>query len=170
MSTPLKHMPVQPSTPAKAKVQQHHADQANLNKLLARHMNGPNRLGPLPTSPNATAQPRFLDLSDAASYHDMLNRVTSIDSMFRRLPARIRGRFLNRPELLLAFCEDPANVKEAVKLRLIDDPEVIQSVLDAEARDFEAEAAKVGEEAPRADKEAQPPYTPRKGGNSLEGD
>lgn len=136
---------IQPDTNPKAKVQQHHAASADLNQMMARHMAGPGRQGIPIGNPNATRQPRFLDLSSGDSYHDMLNRVTQIDTMFSRLPARLRGRFRNNPELLLRFAEDPANTKEAVKLGLIDDPEVIQAVLEAEQMDLEQEAAKAGE-------------------------
>lgn len=160
----------QPGTPDKSKVQQHHAQSADLNYLVARHTAGPGRFGQPLGNPNASRQPRFMDLSDSASYHDMLNRVTQIDTMFHRLPARLRGRFKNRPEMLLAFCEDPANAREAVKLGLIDDPEVIDAVREAEQMDLEEQARKTAEEAPKADDEAQPKHTPRKGGKPHDGD
>lgn len=166
MSQKYKHAPVQPGT--KSKVQQNLRASTDLNQVMQRHLTGPNRFGPV-GNPNATRQPRFLDLASGESYHDMLNRVTQINTMFGRLPARVRTRFQNRPELLLTFVADPANSKEAVKLGLIDDPEVIQAVIAAEqAADKEAQEA--GQEAaPRADSEAQPSYTPQKGVNPPAG-
>lgn len=171
MSHSYKNRPQQPST--KSPVQQHHAQDADLNRLMARHAAGPGRYGAPVGNPNATRQPRFLDLSDSRSYHEKLNVVTQIDTMFNRLPSRLRTRFKNRPELLMQFAEDPANAREAVKLGLIDDPQVIQAVYEAEeARDLEREAEKAGEsdKAPKAGDEAQPKHTHRKGGKAPEGD
>lgn len=157
----MRHNHKQPGDKPGSKVQQSAAQDADLNRMVARHMAGPGRMGLPIGNPAATRQPRFLDLSSADSYHDMLNRVTQIDELFRRLPGRIRNRFQNRPEILMKFCEDPANTKEAVKLGLIDDPEVIQQVLDAEQMDLEQQAAKAAEPV-KADPEAQPSF--KKGG------
>lgn len=161
---------IQPGT--KAKVQQHFKDQADASQRIRKHLEGPGRFRTPIGDPNATLQPRFLDLSSSASYHDMLNRVTQINSMFASLPARLRTQFQNRPEVLMKFIENPANTAQAVKLGLIDDPEVVQQVLDAEAAEAArkaAEAPKAPVEAPKADPEAQPPYTPQKGVNPPAG-
>jgi len=152
----FKHRPVQPGS--KGKVQQSFAKDADINVQIQRHMQGAGRFGAPIGNPNATRQPRFLDIASGESYHDMLNRVTQIDEMFRRLPARLRTRFSNRPELLLNFAADPNNTKEAVKLGLIDDPETIQGVLMAEAEEKARKEAEASEAAPKADKEAQPTY------------
>lgn len=169
MSQKYKHAPVQPGS--KAKVQQNLRDVVDINQVMARHFAGPGRRGPV-GNPNATAQPRFLDLASGESFHDMLNRVTQINTMFGRLPARVRNKFQNRPEILMKFCEDPANVKEAVKLGLIDDPEVVEAVRaaeEAEQLDLEEEAKAAGEKpAAKADPEANP--THRKVRKEPEGD
>lgn len=165
MSMKHKHRPVQPSD--RGKVQQNFSKDADINVQLARHMAGPMRLSRI-GNPNATAQPRFLDLASGESYHDMLNRVSAIDEQFRRLPARLRSRFQNRPELLLNWLADPENTAEAVKLRLIADPEVIRTVLEAQA-DEEARQAGEPPKALKADEEAQPPYTTPKGGTPPKG-
>lgn len=163
----FKHKPVQPDT--KSKVQQHFKDQADAGQRIRKHMATSGRFGQPIGDPNATRQPRFLDLSSSDSYHDMLNRVTQINSMFGALPARIRTQFQNRPEVLMKFCENPANTATAVKLGLIDDPEVIQAVLSLEAA-ADKEAKEAGEKpASKADPEAQPPYTPSRGTNPPEG-
>lgn len=167
MSIKHKHAPVQPGN--NKVVQQHFAQDADINRMVAQHMRGAGRFGAPLGNPNATRQPRFLDLSDSRSYHDMLNTVTRIETMFGRLPARLRSRFKGSPELLMLFLEDPANTKEAVKLGLIDDPEVIQAVLIAEAA-ADKEAKEAAEEKPalKADPEAQP--THQKVRKSPEGD
>lgn len=166
----FKHKPEQPGT--KAKVQQHFKDEADAGKRIRKHLETSGRFAPI-GNPNATRKPRFLDLSSSDSYHDMLNRVTQINSMFAALPARIRTQFQNRPEVLMKFIENPENTAASVKLGLIDDPEVIQQVLEAQA---DEEARRAGEAAqaapqaaPKADPEAQPPYTPQKGVNPPAG-
>lgn len=174
MSIKHKHAPVQPGS--KGTVQQHFAQDADLNRMVSMHTRGAGRFGAPLGNPNATRQPRFLDLSDARSYHEMLNTVTAIDTMFARLPARLRSKHRNRPEILMAWLADPANTAEAVKLGLIDDPEVVQAVREAEQLDLEEQAKKAGEEAEnpphkgaaKADPEAQP--THQKVRKSPEGD
>lgn len=147
--------------------QQNFAHDANINTIVGRHLKG--RMGNNLSNigQGGSRQPIFGDFS-SIDYHEMLNKVTSIDSVFSRLPARIRARFRNRPELAIAFCEDKANLKEAVKLGLLIVPEgmaVTEEGNLVDQVDLEDEAAKAGEtpkEAPKADPEAQSHNGPKK--------
>lgn len=150
-----------------SKTHQSFEKDANINNMAKRHLGHLGNTLANIGNPNATRKPIFGDFSNI-DYHGMLNTVTQIDSMFASLPARVRGTFKNRPELLLDFIAKPENVKEAVRLRLIDDPEVIQEVLEAEQIDLEQQAAAVGSGL-KADPEAQPSYTPPKGGTPPAG-
>lgn len=105
----------------KSLTQQNFANDADVNTIVSRHLRGPGR-----TLQNiamgGTRQPMFGDFS-SMDYQDMLNKVTDIDNTFRRLPARLRQRFRNDPYQLIRFTEDPANLKECVKLGLVTLPE-----------------------------------------------
>lgn len=171
MSIKHKHAPVQPGT--KAEVQQHFAKDADLNLMVARHIKGAGRFGAPLGNPNATLKPQFLDLSTSQSYHEMLNTVTRIDQMFMQLPARLRNKHKNRPELLMQWLEDPSNTVEAVQLGLVTDPEVVaavkQALHEAAAKKREkAEQQDLVDKAVKADEEAQP--THRKVRKEPEGD
>jgi len=105
----------------------------------------------------------------SASYHEMMNKIVAMDSQFNRLGPKIRRRFMNRPELMLAFLEDENNRREALQLGLIDDPELaaIMRREEAEKRGPKADADQVdlvdesgeipdSEGALEEDEEAQP--------------
>lgn len=156
----MKRERVQQKPEGESLAVQSFADEADINRKMARHLKGPNRgmmLGAVPQTPR---EPRFLDLSSADTYHDMLNKVSQIDTKFQSLPARVRQRFRNNPELLLRFVEDPANAREAVKLGLISDPEVVREVQEAVQMDLEEQARLAGEEA------AKKAATAPEGGNA----
>lgn len=154
---------------SKSLTQQNFAGEADINRMVDRHMKGPGRFGQPIGNPNASRQP-FWGEVPAESFHDMLNKVSDIQSAFRSLPSRLRNRFANSPYQLMRWVENPQNRKEAVKAGLIHDPELLNEVRAAEAAaDREAHAA--GQEpAPgqqdmlRPDPEAQPRHTPSKAG------
>lgn len=59
----------------------------------------------------------------ALSYHEQMNMVLDIQNRFNRLPPRVRRQFKNDPYQALKFIEEPANLREAVKLGLVIDEE-----------------------------------------------
>lgn len=133
----------------------------NINNIMRQHLSGTSALGSLPGNPNAQRKLQFGTMP-AQSYHDMLNMVTDVQNVFNRLPSRVRSRFKDVYQLL-RWVENPDNIQEAVRLKLIDNPEVVEAVREAEAlADAEAmnagEAAPAGGTAPKPDPEAQPPY------------
>lgn len=157
-------------------VQKNLKDSADLNKIIAHHMRagGPGRMGVPLGDPNATRQPRYMDVP-SQSYHEMMNQVTDMRSDFMQLPARIRRKFNHDLYQLLRFLEVPANRQEALELGLVAPTEEEYEQLLEESRkrrarlwekevqmDLEEEAEKAGDEASRPDPEANP-RPPRKG-------
>jgi len=102
--------------------QRHFAAQADINTKVAKHLRSVPGANLSNIGQGGTRQPIFGDFT-RIDYQDMLNKVTDIDQQFQALPGRVRNRFRNRPDQLLAFLEDPKNLKEAVKLGLCKVPD-----------------------------------------------
>lgn len=97
-----------------ALTQQHHAESADLNVLVARFGLGDVSLPP------AAADPRFYgDFTGVPDFRQALDTTREAVDRFNALPAAIRTRFDNDPIKLYAFVIDPANVEESVKLGLL---------------------------------------------------
>lgn len=62
----------------------------------------------------------YADVTDMPDYQTSLNFVRQADANFMLLPADLRSRFDNNPQLLLNFLSNDANRDEAIKLGLID--------------------------------------------------
>lgn len=142
--------------------QQNFKNDADINTMVNRHLKG---IGKNLSNIGNTGMPRqpiFGDFSQK-SYHDMLNAVTDIRGQFGQLSPRIRTRFQGDPGLLLRFLEDPANLKEAIKLGLCTIPDGYMATPEGniiEQIDLGKEAPKgpVTPEAPKADPEANPDF------------
>lgn len=154
---------VQQKPEGESLTQQSFGESADINNMMARHLKSPNRLNRLGFIPQTPREPRFVDISSADSYHDMLNKVSAIDTKFMSLPAKLRQRFRNNPELMLRFVEDPANVREAVKLGLIADPDTVAEVREAEAEEARRRAEQV-DLVDESKKTAPAPSKPPEGG------
>lgn len=63
-------------------------------------------------------QQLFQDVSDAVDYQEAHDLVLHAQEQFAVLPALVRDRFHNRPELFLKFASDPKNAREMVNLGL----------------------------------------------------
>lgn len=153
--------------------QQNFRNDSDINNIVGRHLRGVGR-----TLANigagGTRQPIFGDFS-SIDYQSMLNAVTDIQNHFDRLPGRIRNRFRNDPYQLIRWVEDPANLKDAVKMGLVALPQgmvVTEEGQIVEQTDLTKEPAKGSEKPPenqgavKADPEGQPNYNPpsKKGG------
>lgn len=134
------------------------AEGNRVGDIVARH-----RPGQPIGNPLATRQPRFMDMP-SASYHEMLNQVTDVQTTFQSLSARLKGKFGNSPYQLLRWLEVPENRPEALRLGLVvpTDEEAVELAQQAakarraEQVDLLREAMRP--EAPKADPEAQPDY------------
>lgn len=88
------------------------AEAADINNILKRY----EKTGLLPDM--ILENPRYGDFSDVPSYQEALEIVTRSHEQFAALDAHIRQRFSNDPALFLEFAQNPANMKEMVKLGL----------------------------------------------------
>lgn len=166
----------QPSEPQRvSKVQQAPAQVQDINTIVGRHLNVPGRGLASIGDPAATRKLVFMDVP-SESYHEMMNKVASIDLAFGSLGSRLRSRFKNDPYQLLRWVEVPENRLEAISLGLIvptlEDHEAMAAAqrakaaklkgnpADAEQMDLEQQAAAAGT---KADPEANPSYTPKGG-------
>lgn len=68
------------------------------------------------------AQGRFEDMPDENDFQTSMNVIRSATESFAALPAKIRDRFQNNPQQFLAFCSDPENKDEAIKLGIVKKP------------------------------------------------
>lgn len=94
--------------------QQHHAESADLNVIIAR-------FGLKDASiPAAAADPFYYgDFSDVPDFRQALDNTRDAIERFNRLPAAIRSRFNNDPVLLYDFVTNEANAEESVRLGLL---------------------------------------------------
>ncbi len=95
-----------------SKTHQSEAAACDINILMARY----EKTGTLPIN---TKQPIYGDFSNVGDYMDAVHQVSRAQAMFDALPAKIRDRFGNSPDGLLAFMDDPSNLDEAKELGLI---------------------------------------------------
>lgn len=63
-------------------------------------------------------QARYADVS-AMDFMECMQTVANAKSMFFSMPAHVRDRFENKPELFLDFVQNPANQQEARELGLL---------------------------------------------------
>jgi len=93
-------------------VKQSAKDECDINRIMARF----EATGQLPEM--ISANPAYGDFSDVPSFLDSLNIVSKAEAQFMALPAAVRDRFQNSPVNMLAFCADPANAQEMIKMGL----------------------------------------------------
>ena len=100
--------------PTHTKVQQHYAEQLEINRIMKRALNGGSL--PAPTTAPIYGDFRVTDLRQA---YEMIDRA---ESGFNSLPSDVRTRFANDPLELVSFVEDERNRDEAVRIGLIPAP------------------------------------------------
>lgn len=97
-------------------------DECDMNKIIARYT--PELLIESYNSFKGT----FGDFSEVPDYQRMRDQVLATDSWFDSLPANVRSRFNNSVSEIVDFVENPANFDEAVKLGILEKPQVSQGV------------------------------------------
>lgn len=107
---------------------QSHSEDADINVIVKR-------FGLTGTMPVNHRVPEYGDYSQVGSYADALAVVRAADSHFMEMPAEVRSRFQNSPQIFLDFCNDPANMQEMVKLGLAVAREVPRETGAAESGD-----------------------------------
>ena len=92
--------------------QQQFKEQCDINNIIKNY----HQTGELPLSKKVG---QFLDVSNVQDYQTSLQTVFEAQQAFDALPSKIRSRFENDPNQLIAFIEDDANHEEALKLGLL---------------------------------------------------
>lgn len=91
---------------------QQFADECDIN-TIARNFGLSGEL------PVGVRMPTSGDFSQVMDFQTAMNAVVAARESFDAMPARVRARFHNDPAEFIAFCDDPENRPEALKLGLI---------------------------------------------------
>lgn len=99
------------------------ADECNINSICKKFgLTGHERAVPL------NGRPFFYgDVASAPSYREAVSVVATVRNRFSFLPAELRDRFKNNPEVLLEWMSKEENRAEAIKLGLISKPVDLQA-------------------------------------------
>lgn len=95
--------------------QQQFKAQCDVNKIMAKFK----KTGSV-THLRNRAEGVYADLVDAPDYRQAMDTVVKANEAFAALPAATRQRFGNDPHAMISFLANPENVKEAVKLGLME--------------------------------------------------
>lgn len=90
-------------------------DETDINLIVKRFM----VTGELPPPKR---MPSFGDFEGTFDFQTSLNAVTEAREAFYSMPAEVRARFNNNPQLLMEFLDDGRNKDEAIRLGLVDAP------------------------------------------------
>lgn len=93
---------------------QEFANESNINYLVKAF-----GIDKVPPPPQVFDPAYYGDVTDIPDLATALNRIRDAQERFQALPASIRERFANRPELLWQFVADPANRAEASEMGLL---------------------------------------------------
>lgn len=97
--------------PEPSLTQQQFKDDADINVLLERFkVTG--------VMPQGVRLPTYGDFTGISDYRTAADAVFRAQNAFMELPAEVRSRFMNSPQLFLEFCSDPKNLDELRKLGL----------------------------------------------------
>lgn len=68
--------------------------------------------------PQGVRVPSYGDFYDVEDYRTAIDAVRAAEASFKQMPAHVRDRFQNDPQLFVEFCEDSRNLDEMRKLGL----------------------------------------------------
>ena len=103
-----------------SKTQAHLAQRTNVNYLMKQYR----RTGEMPDPAGLLRRQQvFLDCTQIGDFAEVQQRIVDAGNQFRKLDPRVRAKFQNRPEMLIAFLQDENNREEAIKLGLIEKPQ-----------------------------------------------
>lgn len=108
--------------PEPTKTEQSSAEEADINTIVRKF----GVTGLLPTNFRVPIVDDYRDF--VFDYQSALNIVREADMEFMKMPADMRAKFNNDPQLFLDFCSDANNVDEMVKMGLAvkkEEPEVV---------------------------------------------
>lgn len=116
----LKHPKVKfdPKDPlCKSVTNQSDKDSTDINKMMAKYEKTGMITDLITGNPR---QPNYGDFSNVGDYHQLQNTIIRVNNAFNALPAKVRSRFENDPDVLIRFLADQQNDREAVELGLKD--------------------------------------------------
>lgn len=99
-----------------SRTQQHMKNETDINFLVNRFI----KTGYPPVPP----MPSGAEFNEVFDFQTAMNVVVRARESFNALPSRVRARFSNDPAQLMAFVSDESNRSEAIKLGLIEEPEL----------------------------------------------
>lgn len=97
----------------KTKTKQSFADKVNINKIVAKHQ----RSGMVEHLNEK--EPFYGDVTHLGDYRESLNIVIEAKELFAKMSAEIREKFKNNPNEMITFLNNPANLAEAVALKMV---------------------------------------------------
>lgn len=106
----------------KSKTCQQFKDEADINHLIDNYTRTGSFYDMRTLMRQKPRQPIFADFTEIPDFEQGQNILARGSSLFDMLPVKVRERFNNSPELLLAFLRDSKNEDEAIKLGLIPAP------------------------------------------------
>lgn len=92
-------------------------DDADINSIMKRF----GQTGMLPSNVRA---PTYGDFTSAGDFRSAMDSVRAAKESFMEMPAEVRKRFGNDPQLFVEFCSDEKNLKEMREMGLAI-PEVV---------------------------------------------
>ena len=120
----LERIPVQVSFKGtKTRTKSEFADEANINNIVKRCMNGA-------AMPTGGRTPLFGDFSEVADFTSAQTLIAQANAEFEQLPSDVREKFGNNVSDLMDFLDDENNIDEAIALGLAPKPESEPKTLD----------------------------------------
>lgn len=98
-----------------SKTQNQFKDSTNVNTIIGKYLKAPN-----PAVFVKQGKGLYGDFSKAKDFQTSLNTILEAQAAFDSLDASIRAKFQNSPQQLLSFLDDPQNLEEAIKLKLVE--------------------------------------------------
>lgn len=102
--------------PPTSRTKQEFRDECDINNVVAQHV----LTGQF--THVAAAMPSYGDFSNVEDYQTAANQILQADLAFAQLPAKVRKRMQNSPEVFLEFMADADNQAEAIELGLAEAP------------------------------------------------
>lgn len=99
----------------KTRTQQNFIEECDINNVMKKYRNSQ-----VVTHVNEK-EPKFVDVSNLpVDLKTALDVVMAANQTFMEMPSEVRKRFENDPQQFVAFCENPANTEEMLKLGLLE--------------------------------------------------
>lgn len=137
-----KIVKVQRVTSGKSLTQQCFKNECDVIQMLEKHK----RTGIMRVN-KGYEKPLYDDFSGSVDYKESCNLIIKAEEQFMSLPSGIRKKFDNDPAEFLAFCENPENADEMIKLGLREPIENFDQdpVLDGEDTNVAVNEPSTGE-------------------------